>query len=129
VGLGLEAWQTIASHSPLRQSSSQMKQAGQPRWEIAFQHAADRDGAAQVSVQFGPWDNRWQVRVIAVDTNGATHTQADWTGSALKNHYARTFTFRNLRLSEVEEFQMQARPVRVVEFQNIALRANARRSP
>ncbi len=129
VGLGLEAWQTIASHSPLRQSSSQMKQAGQPRWEIAFQHAADRDGAAQVSVQFGPWDNRWQVRVIAVDTTGAPHAQADWTGSALKNHYARTFTFRNLPLSDVKEFQMQARPVHVVEFRNIALRANARRSP
>ena len=100
-----------------------MKQAGQPSWDIVFQHSADRDGHAQIAAQFGPWDNRWQVRVIAVDTTGAMHTKADWTGSALEKHYARTFTFRDLPLSEVKEFQMQVRPVHVVEFRDVALQA------
>jgi hypothetical protein len=122
VGVGLEAWQTIATHSPARQTSSMMTQAGNPRWEIAFQHAADRDGHAQITVQYGPNDKRWQVRVIAVDANGRTNSPGGWTQQVEGTDYARTYSFHGLLLGEVKEFQMQARPIHEVEFPNVALR-------
>jgi len=123
--LGLEPWQVIARHSPALQSSSQMKQAGRPHWNISFQHSANADGHARLVVQFGPWDKQWQVRVVAVDQTGGLHTKANWTSNPAGENHSRTFVFAGLPLDEVREFRMEARPVHVVEFRNLALRPAA----
>jgi serine/threonine protein kinase len=122
VGMGLGEWQTIASHAPARQASSRMKQASHPAWELSFEHGSDRDGNAQVTVVFGPEHKPWQTRVVAVDQAGGTRPWADWLSHAEKASQSRTYTFRGLPLSGVKEFQMQVRPVHVVELRDIALR-------
>ena len=122
VGMGLGEWRTIAAHDPARQASSRMKQAGNPAWELSFEHGSDRDGNAQITVVFGPEHKPWQTRVVAVDQAGATRQWGDWLSRAEKASQSRTYTFRDLPLSEVKEFQMQVRPVHVVELRDIPLR-------
>jgi hypothetical protein len=123
MGVGVERWQTIATHSPVGHPGAQTTQARNSPWKIAFQPGPAPPAQAQMTVEGGPDNNKtWQVRVIAIATNDTLHTGAfPTTGSIGGRIYSRTFVFPNLSLGEVKEFQMEVRPVQTVEFRDVAL--------
>ncbi len=121
VGLGLEPWRTLARHDPTKQTNIRFRQSGKPAWDISLEHRTTANGLAEVIATFGPHTRNWQVRLVALDHDGVMHSEV----TALSRHEAdaltSTWTFRNLPLSEVAEFQLQARRLHWVDFRAIAL--------
>jgi hypothetical protein len=121
VGLGLEPWQTVGTHHASGQSSSYVRVLDGRNVPVNFLQAAQQDGAAQISVAFGPLGKRWDHRVIAVDTNGVEHTSSDGSFMPIERSGLWSHGFRDLPVKAVREFRLQVRPVHWVEFRDLAL--------
>ncbi len=120
VGLGLEPWQTLARHDPKKQANIRFRQAGDPAWDISLAHRAGTNGLAEVTGTYGPGQSDWQVRIVAVDHDGVAHTDVTSLSKIGPEALASTWTFRALPLTEVAEFQLQARRLHWVDFRAIA---------
>jgi hypothetical protein len=121
VGHALQDWRTIATHDA-RYQSRQHRLVNDPNWTVNFHHRPTdtRDGS-QIAVVFGPENRLWSHRMVAIDTNGLEHAYSNADGTPVQKLTLWTFTFRQLPLEAVKEFQLQVRPVHWVEFRDIAL--------
>lgn len=122
-GLGLKPWRTVATIDAQGRNQAHRREHGDPQWMITFHHqpTATADGA-QVSLVFGPENRMWMYRLIAVDTDGVEHAANSAQGSPVEKVTLWSYTFDQLPLSRVREFQMQVRPVSWVAFANVALK-------
>ena len=69
----------------------------------------------------GKENEDWNVRVVAVDTNGVEHTAHGGTGTPMEATTVWTYDFNSLPFAATREFRVQVRPVHWVEFKDIAL--------
>ncbi len=125
VGLGLEPWRTLARHDPAKQTHIRFRQSGEPAWDVALEHRQTTNGLAEVTGTFGPHTQGWQVRLVALDHDGVIHPEVTTVSRHEADALTSTWTFRSLPLSEVAEFQLQARPLQFVHFPAVALRPRA----
>jgi predicted Ser/Thr protein kinase len=123
VGLAWDPWQMVASHESKRRTSTQIRHPGDPTWESMVHQAADSpDGARVTIVLNGAVDSeQWTTRVVAVDSHDKVHTHSIGSGTPLPSAQTWTYTFRDLTLDDIREFQVQVRPVHWIEFRRIAL--------
>jgi hypothetical protein len=128
VGLEWDPWQTLAAHDPKQKNPTPMWHPAN-RSAQAMVHSAveNHEGSAELTL-IRAWDpgsleaRRWRTRVVAVDRDGAEHSDNSEVGTPAGGALAVTHTFGGLPLAAVAEFRVQVRPVHWFEFRQIALR-------
>jgi hypothetical protein len=126
LGYALDPWRTIATHAARHQSYRHQRLSSDPGWTVHFHHEPiDTKDGAQIALIFGPDNQMWSHRMVALDTNGVEHSYTQGNGTPVEKMTLWTYTFRNLSLAAVKEFQLQVRPVHWVEFRDVALTPNA----
>jgi hypothetical protein len=110
VGFDYGPWQTVGTHDPKNETGTQIRHPADPKWDSKVHRASENDGKAQITVLLPREDRRWATRVVAVDTNGVERFHNHGAGTPVGDHMAWTYTFQNLTLAAVREFQVQVRP-------------------
>jgi hypothetical protein len=78
-------------------------------------------GHAQVTMLLAKEHEDWNVRVVAVDTNGVEHTANRGMGTPADLTTVWTYDFQNVPFAATREFQVQVRSMYWVEFRDVAL--------
>ncbi|MCP4614677.1 MAG: hypothetical protein GY845_38850 [Planctomycetes bacterium] len=112
IGVAAGPWQTIASHDGKRMTIGRQ---GGILWSQAFQ---SNTGTHIVTSR--QWRKDQTDRVVAIDKAGKLHTAGGGSVASGKIDQ-HTANFRNLKLSQIREFQYQERPYHWVEFKNVSL--------
>ena len=119
VGVAMGAWETVAQTKPNHSGRSEVSRQAR-KWTVSFLQSEEVNGSASIAVNHTV--KEWEVRVVAVDTNGKV-----WATAGSQLNYAAngsagtTATFAGLPLAQVKEFRFQVRPCHWVEFRNVAL--------
>ena len=121
LGFSLTAWQTMSTHDRSGQNSTSHGLPGVPDLHALVHQIGENAGHAQVTMLLGKENEDWNVRVVAVDTNGVEHTAHGGTGTPMEATTVWTYDFNSLPLPSTREFRVQVRPVHWVEFKDIAL--------
>jgi hypothetical protein len=111
----------MSTHTPNGSSTSYSHVSGMPNLQPRIHQMSENSGQAVVTLVMERESEDWSVRVIAIDTNGQEHTQTSGAGTPIEKTSIWTYTFFQLPLARVKEFQVQARPVHWVEFRDVAL--------
>jgi predicted Ser/Thr protein kinase len=123
LGFGWDPWQVVASHHPRHQTSTQIRHPGDRTWESSVHQAADGPDGARITIVLSGTINTddWTTRVVAVDSRDEVHSHSIGSGTPMPSAQTWTYTFRDLTLDEIKEFQVQVRPIHWLEFRRIAL--------
>jgi hypothetical protein len=121
VGVGLQPWRAVATRRAQNESSSSQSRPEDPPWSVVFNAVSDTAEGAQVTVVMSADSRDWQRRLVAVDTNGTERSCTSGHGTSVGGSCTWTYTFRNLKVSQLREFQLQVQPVYWVEFRNVRL--------
>ena len=119
VGFGLQAWETVASHTGNGGSeTTTFDHQGQP-WSVSFLKAEEIGGATHVTAIHTIKEA--EVRVVAVNADGAEHPggRTESAGNGDFSHV--TTVFDGLPLAQIKEFRFQARPYTWVDFRDVSL--------
>jgi len=113
VGFATGPWSTISTHDGKGMSSGARTGV---LWSQAF-----ADSAGTYIVATAEWTRDRVERIIAIDTDGVTHTPPG--GSvASGNMDQMTTRFPGLKPDQIKEFQYQVRPYEWAQFNNVSLR-------
>ncbi|MCF7972999.1 MAG: carboxypeptidase regulatory-like domain-containing protein [Phycisphaerae bacterium] len=116
VGLGLDAWETVAQYRGDVGNEIELTHQGN-RWMLHFFPPAKSDGNIQVTVVHNIKD--WQYRFVAVDTREVIH-EAHMTGDTTSQTNAQA-VFKDIQMSDIQNFQFQVRPYHWATFTGVAL--------
>jgi hypothetical protein len=114
LGVAAGPWITLAESSSRGSSSG-----GRGNAAVSFSPTHEEDTAVVVTVAHNVEDR--DVRVIAVDNGGKELTPGRSATGTAGNVRQLTCTFHNVRLSEIKEFRLQARPYEWAVFKNVSL--------
>ena len=118
-GLAYEPWQTVSTSHPTNSIERTVSHAGLS-WKVTHGAAIESKGGEVVVTFSYPRHQDWETRVAAVTRDDVEAPQ----GRLFGGNQQATWTFPRLSLAEVKEFRFQVRPIRWVEFRDIALRPN-----
>lgn len=121
LGFALGLWQTISTHASDQSSSTQTLLPEVPRFDAKVHQVGETAGAAEVTMVIAKQSRDWDLRVIAVDTTGEQHTYQNASGTPAEPAMIWTYTFRELPLAKVKQFEVQVRPVHWIEFRDVML--------
>lgn len=90
-----------------------------PRGDVRFSRAIGKDGGTQITVTYIAPDA--DLRLVALDHESRLHRAG--TGEIMKRqtNIVETQTFEDLPPAKVQEFRLQTRPWRRIEFRNVSL--------
>lgn len=86
---------------------------------VVFAEPVEKDGRIVMSVAHNIADE--EVRVVAVDRNGKVHSASRSNSGRAGTVRQTTYTFADVALDDVRQFQLETRPYRWIEFQNVSL--------
>ncbi|MCX6904443.1 MAG: serine/threonine-protein kinase [Verrucomicrobia bacterium] len=118
VGVAMGAWETVAQTEPHRSGRSEVRRQAQ-KWTVSCLQSEEVNGSACIAVNHTV--KEWEVRVVAVDTNGTVHATAGSQLNCTDGVAGTTASFAGLPLAQVKEFRFQVRPCHWVEFRNVVL--------
>ena len=121
VGFDYGPWQTVGTHNPKNESGSQIRHPADRHWESTVHRASENNGKAQITVLVPRDDRRWVTRVVALDTNGVERFHNHGAGTPIDKNMAWTYTFQDVPLAAVREFQVQVRPMHWAYFGKLRL--------
>ena len=117
VGLGYGSWHTLSTSRPQNSNEQTIKHGGES-WVVTHGRAVEtKDGESNVVLNYEDRPN-WESRVVAINTEGVEVAN----GRSFKLGKQAEWHFPKLPLAAVREFQFQVRPIRWVEFRDIALK-------
>ncbi|MBN1362248.1 MAG: M48 family metalloprotease [Sedimentisphaerales bacterium] len=117
IGVATGAWGTISTHDG---GSMRIGRGTGVLWSQAF---ADSDRIHIIAST--QWRKDRAERIVAVDLEGTVHS--GWCGSVASGNVDQfTARFRDLKLSQIKEFQFQVRPYEWAEFRGVSLRPGTR---
>ena len=123
IGIGVSPWDTVARQTAGGSGMSSMGRFGKS-WTVSFARATEVDGRTTLSVTHTGKDA--EVRVVAVDNEGAQHTGQCRESSSTGAFSQMTVVFSGLPLAQAKEFQFQARPYQWVSFRQVSLEPGQR---
>lgn len=121
MGFGLQSWRTVTTRQANNESTTHISAPGDPNWRLTFHDIAETAEGLQVTLLQANDDRDWTRRLVAVDINGETHAYHSGIASPGEGDMIWTYKFKELKLDQVKEFQIQVRPVHWVEFRDISL--------
>jgi predicted Ser/Thr protein kinase len=128
LGFAVGLWQTISTHASDQSSSTYTVLPDVPKFEAKLHQVGENSGNAEVTMVIGRQSRDWDLRVIAVDTNGAQHTTFNASGTPAEPAMIWTYSYHKLPLAQVKQFEVQVRPVQWIEFRDVALQPRDRRA-
>jgi len=122
IGVGMGQWETVARQGADSAGTSTFSRDGK-QWTVTFQQATAGELVDSTRITLDhAMHYKWNVRLVAVDSDGKEHALGLAQHSAGDISHAAA-VFKGLPLSSVKEFQLQVRPYYWVEFRNIALQS------
>jgi hypothetical protein len=121
IGLGVGEWRTLSRHEPVSRSTIWNRDRANPDLGIELHSATDSSDGVQATFVLSKTDKNWNVRMIAVDTNGVEHASTKPTESTTAGVRVWTYNFKGLQLRATQEIRVQAQQVHWVQFHNVAL--------
>jgi predicted Ser/Thr protein kinase len=123
LGFGLSEFRTIYTSDASGSNQQRLDVPGVPQLETRVHQVSEADGEAQITMLMGYATREWQVRVVAIDTEGKEHVTVSSRGSHAHEDQVSVWSYRfwKLPLARVKEFQVRVRPVQWFEFQGIPL--------
>jgi len=113
-GVAPGPWATIGSSEGRGSSSSSRGGVS-----MAFSPAVEKDGTVLIPVAHNVSDK--DVRVVAIDKMKKVVTASSSSGDAAGDVHQITASFSGVRLADIKEFQLQARPYEWATFKNVSL--------
>jgi hypothetical protein len=128
LGFGLSAFQTIYTCDASGSRQERLDVPGVPQLETRVHQVSEVEGEAQITLLAAYPTREWQVKVMAIDTDGKEHFTVSSRGSHAHDEQVSVWSHRfwKLPLARVKEFQVRVRPVEWFEFQGIPLQARDR---
>jgi hypothetical protein len=121
VGFSIGLWQTISTHAADQSRSEQTLWPEVPKFDAKVHQVAETRGQAEVTMVIAKQSKNWDLRVVAVDTNGALHTSYNASGTPAEGAMLWTYAYPQLPLVRVKQFEVQVRAVQWIEFRDVAL--------
>jgi len=90
-----------------------------PRGDVRFSRATGKDRGTQITVTHIAPDA--DLRLVALDHESRLHHAGTCEIRTLQTKIVETQTFEDLPLANVQEFRLQTRPWRRIEFRNVSL--------
>ena len=125
-GFAVGLWQTLSIYSGDQSSITQTLLPEYPKLEAKVHQVGENNGGVEVTMVIPNPGKDWDLRVIAVDTNGAEHTYQGANGTPAEPAMLWTYTFPNLPMARLKQFELQLRPVQWIDFGDVMLQPRNR---
>lgn len=124
-GLRFDTWRNVAVFTPNKPARTETSTvSGDPKWIAKLNNYSDDGSNTLVTAILNRETKQWRIRMVAVDTDGREHFYIRANSTPEDRTETWTYTFPNLTVDRVDQFQVQVQPVHWVEFQNVALQPN-----
>ncbi|HXG47411.1 MAG TPA: serine/threonine-protein kinase, partial [Methylomirabilota bacterium] len=122
LGVGMAPWQTLATFNPKNQTSSHRSVERDLYRSVEFHQSGQGREGAVLTFLYDEGNERTQLEMVAVDADGAEHRASTTSTTTRGRRVTATYSYA-LRLERVQEFRALVRPLRWVEFRNVAVKA------